>query len=84
MLCSILISLSENKVELWTEDVDKRIHHGLKIGRARGFIKKDDPIIIVTGWRAGSGYTNTMRIINAPDNDNMPIMGVPIIKDYND
>lgn len=49
----------------------------------RGFIQKGDPVIIITGWKPGSGSTNTMRIINAVDVANKdllaPITGNPII-----
>ncbi|XP_062613896.1 pyruvate kinase PKM-like [Saccostrea cucullata] len=75
---------SEPRVELWTDDMDKRIYKAMALGRKRNFIKKGDFIIIVTGWKSGSGYTNTLRIINAPETDEGPILGVPVIKDYND
>ncbi|XP_052695063.1 pyruvate kinase PKM-like isoform X6 [Crassostrea angulata] len=72
------------RLEFWTEDMDKRIYKAIAFGRDRNFIKNGDFMIIVTGWKSGSGYTNTLRIINAPETDEGPILGVPIIKDYND
>jgi pyruvate kinase len=74
----------EPRKEYWTEDMDQRIYKAMAIGKERNFIKTGDFIIIVTGWKCGSGYTNTMRIINAPEKEEGPILGVPIIKDYND
>ncbi|XP_063437161.1 pyruvate kinase PKM-like isoform X4 [Mytilus trossulus] len=68
----------------WAEDMDKRIYKGLSVGRVRKFIKTGDPIVIVTGWKCGSGYTNTMRIISTPAKDGDPIVGTQIISDYND
>ncbi|KPJ19317.1 Pyruvate kinase, partial [Papilio machaon] len=47
----------------WLKDVDLRVQFGLQFGRQRGFIRRGDQVIVVTGWRQGSGYTNTMRII---------------------
>lgn len=47
----------------WLKDVDCRVQYGLKFGECRGFVKAKDPVIVVTGWRQGSGYTNTMRIV---------------------
>lgn len=32
-------------------------------GKVRGFFKEGDVVIILTGWRPGSGYTNTMRVV---------------------
>ncbi|XP_035458041.2 pyruvate kinase isoform X2 [Spodoptera frugiperda] len=47
----------------WLKDVDNRVQSGLKFGRARGFIKTGDSVVVVTGWKQGSGFTNTMRVI---------------------
>ncbi|XP_050685137.1 pyruvate kinase-like isoform X1 [Leptidea sinapis] len=47
----------------WMKDVDNRVQYGLKFGRARGFLRTGDNVVIVTGWRKGSGHTNTMAII---------------------
>lgn len=37
----------------WPTDVDNRINYGIKICKERGFIHKDDLIVIITGWRQG-------------------------------
>lgn len=47
----------------WLKDVDIRVNHGVQFGRARGFIKAGDHIVVVTGWKQGSGFTNTIRVI---------------------
>ncbi|XP_052237432.1 pyruvate kinase PKM-like isoform X3 [Dreissena polymorpha] len=49
----------------WTVDVDRRIYKGIGIGMDRGFIKVGDPVVIVSGWKPGSGSTNTMRVVYA-------------------
>ncbi|KAM3721467.1 Pyruvate kinase PKM [Dirofilaria immitis] len=54
------------KNEDWKADIDLRVAYGMKEGQARGFIKSNDLIIIITGWSKGSGHTNTMRIIRVP------------------
>ena len=64
--------------------MDKRIYKAIAVGRERKFINTGDLLVIVTGWKSGSGYTNTMRIINVPEKDGGPIIGTPVIKDYND
>lgn len=38
----------------------------LPLGKARGFFKKGDVVIVLTGWRPGSGFTNTMRVVPVP------------------
>jgi len=43
--------------------VDVRVQYGLNFGKNRGFIKTGDSVIVVTGWRQGSGFTNTLRVV---------------------
>ena len=59
--------LADNVMNEWTVDVDRRIYKGIQVGMDRGFVKVGDPVVIVTGWKPGSGSTNTMRIINATE-----------------
>ncbi|KYN17435.1 Pyruvate kinase [Trachymyrmex cornetzi] len=47
----------------WVKDVDVRVQYGLNFGKIRGFIKIGDSVIVVTGWRQGSGFTNTLRVV---------------------
>uniref|UniRef100_A0A8C6LJU1 Pyruvate kinase n=1 Tax=Nothobranchius furzeri TaxID=105023 RepID=A0A8C6LJU1_NOTFU len=49
--------------DVWAEDVDMRVNFAMEMGKARGFFKEGDVVIILTGWRPGSGYTNTMRVV---------------------
>ncbi|XP_036445041.1 pyruvate kinase PKLR isoform X1 [Colossoma macropomum] len=52
--------------EVWADDVDNRVTFGMDIGKARGFFKPGDMVIVVTGWSPGSGHTNIMRAVTAP------------------
>uniref|UniRef100_A0A8C9SIE2 Pyruvate kinase n=2 Tax=Scleropages formosus TaxID=113540 RepID=A0A8C9SIE2_SCLFO len=52
--------------EVWAEDVDLRVSFAMDMGKARGFFKTGDVVIVLTGWRPGSGYTNTMRVVLVP------------------
>lgn len=38
----------------------------LSPGKARGFFKTGDVVIVLTGWRPGSGFTNTMCVVPVP------------------
>ncbi|XP_053090890.1 pyruvate kinase PKM isoform X2 [Pangasianodon hypophthalmus] len=49
--------------DVWAEDVDLRVNFAMDVGKARGFFKTGDVVIVLTGWRPGSGYTNTMRVV---------------------
>ncbi|KAG7242538.1 hypothetical protein INR49_020251 [Caranx melampygus] len=51
--------------DVWAEDVDMRVNFAMDMGKARGFFKEGDVVIVLTGWRPGSGYTNTMRVVLA-------------------
>lgn len=48
----------------WLKDVDARVQYGMEFGKERGFLKPGNPVVIVTGWKQGSGFTNTIRIVN--------------------
>lgn len=45
------------------KDVDDRVQFGVKFGKSRGFIKSGDSVVVVTGWKQGSGFTNTLRVV---------------------
>nr|XP_031834387.1 pyruvate kinase-like isoform X2 [Nomia melanderi] len=47
----------------WLKDVDVRVQFGLNFGKSRGFVKTGDSVVVVTGWKQGSGYTNTLRVV---------------------
>uniref|UniRef100_A0A8C9TJW3 Pyruvate kinase n=1 Tax=Scleropages formosus TaxID=113540 RepID=A0A8C9TJW3_SCLFO len=51
---------------VWADDVDNRVSFGMDIGKARGFFKAGDMVIVVTGWSPGSGHTNIMRAVTVP------------------
>ncbi|KAL3112703.1 hypothetical protein niasHT_013739 [Heterodera trifolii] len=46
----------------WTQDVNKRIAYGIGVGKERGFIHNGDFVVVITGWQAGAGSTNTIRL----------------------
>jgi pyruvate kinase len=48
-------------------DIDSRLLFGIKFGKSKGYIKTGDAVIVVTGWKKGSGFTNTMRVIYVPE-----------------
>ena len=49
--------------DAWIQDVDDRVQLSIDTAIAKGFSKKGDPMVLVTGWRGGSGNTNTLRVI---------------------
>ncbi|XP_050398747.1 pyruvate kinase [Patella vulgata] len=50
----------------WIDDIDKRIHTALLMAQSKGFVAVNDSVVLVTGWSAGSGHTNTLRLITVP------------------
>ncbi|CAG2107330.1 unnamed protein product [Medioppia subpectinata] len=49
--------------EDWMHDVDTRLKEAVEFGKKRGAVKSGDTVVLITGWRKGSGSTNTLRII---------------------
>lgn len=47
----------------WLNDMDKRVQFAMNFGIKEGLLKPKDPIVLVTGWKAGTGFTNTIRIV---------------------
>ncbi|MGH0121511.1 UNVERIFIED_CONTAM: hypothetical protein FKN15_002460 [Acipenser sinensis] len=60
------VLFNEPALDVWADDVDLRVNFAMDIGKARGFFKSGDVVIVLTGWRPGSGYTNTMRVLPVP------------------
>jgi hypothetical protein len=66
--CVNLISLLQGpRTTDWTEDMDNRINWAIDVGHDRHVLRPSSLAIIVTGWRAGSGHTNTVRVISVPE-----------------
>ena len=47
----------------WLLDVEVRVQQAIDVCKAEGFSVQNDNVIVVTGWKGGSGNTNTLRII---------------------
>ncbi|XP_043199202.1 pyruvate kinase-like [Amphibalanus amphitrite] len=53
------------RVPDWLQDVEARVQSAIGYGKGQRFINTGDPVVIITGWQSGSGFTNTMRVIYA-------------------
>merc|ERR1712180_335656 len=49
----------------WMKDVDNRVQYAIDFGKRSNFIAPGDNIVVITGWRKGSGSSNTVRIVVA-------------------
>jgi pyruvate kinase len=47
----------------WSVDVDNRFFWAMEKLKARGLVKDGDVILGVHGWQAGTGFTNTVRVL---------------------
>lgn len=56
------LNYTAQKQDDWAQDVDARVNAAIAFGKSRGILNKDDHVIVITGWRQGSGSTNTLRI----------------------
>ncbi|XP_035670779.1 pyruvate kinase PKM-like isoform X2 [Branchiostoma floridae] len=52
----------EKRKENWVDDVEARVTYCIEYAKNCQLMKVGDTVVIVTGWRPGSGHTNTMRI----------------------
>lgn len=55
----------------WVEDIDKRIYGGLTLAKMQNYLLPGDPVVLVTGWTAGTGATNTIRVMTVPNTDEL-------------
>jgi len=53
----------ESRNEDWSADVDARVQFAVDFGKKNKFVSAGDNIIVITGWRQGSGASNTSRIL---------------------
>ncbi|XP_042229419.1 pyruvate kinase-like isoform X3 [Homarus americanus] len=51
------------RLEDWMDDVNARVDYAVGYGKERDFVKSGDPVVVVTGWQKGAGFTNTMRVL---------------------
>jgi len=49
----------------WIMDVETRVQKAIDLAIQKGFSRRGDVIVILTGWRGGSGNTNTLRVLTA-------------------
>ncbi|OWF38672.1 pyruvate kinase PKM-like isoform X2 [Mizuhopecten yessoensis] len=67
------IHYAEPRENLWTADMDKRVYETIGFGREKCILKTGDLVVLLSGWQAGSGNTNTIRILTMSDGENTPI-----------
>eukprot|EP00088_Acartia_fossae_P010820 TRINITY_DN1541_c0_g1_i3.p1 TRINITY_DN1541_c0_g1~~TRINITY_DN1541_c0_g1_i3.p1 ORF type:complete len:536 (-),score=228.63 TRINITY_DN1541_c0_g1_i3:587-2194(-) len=51
------------RAEPWTADIDNRVQFAVDFGKKNKFINPGDNVIVITGWKQGTGSSNTMRIM---------------------
>ncbi|XP_076763134.1 pyruvate kinase [Xylocopa sonorina] len=49
----------------WSEDIQTRIQTGVDSLRRKKYIRVGDPIVVISGWCQGTGFTNCIRIFYA-------------------
>ncbi len=81
---ALTFCLIEPRTELWAEDMDRRISCAIDYGRKRRFLNDGDNVVVVTGWKAGSGATNSLRIIELGTAAEQHVLGVRDLKNFKD
>ena len=67
----------------WIDDMDQRIKLAFEVGRERCILRVDDLVVVVTGWRSGAGYTNTLRVVKV-EGEYRPVFKPPSLYNFND
>ncbi|XP_063619864.1 pyruvate kinase-like [Cydia splendana] len=49
----------------WLVDVNQRVAFACKWMMERAFVRVGDPLVLVTGWREGQDFSETMRVVYA-------------------
>lgn len=57
-----LLYTKEREAE-WIDDIDARVQFAVEFGKTSRFLSTGDNVIVITGWRKGSGSSNTIRIL---------------------
>ncbi|BFZ63084.1 Pyruvate kinase [Saitoella coloradoensis] len=52
----------------WQEDVESRIVWGMQQAKEMGLVTEGDTIVVIQGWKGGLGNTNTIRVLQVPEN----------------
>merc|ERR1712055_624488 len=47
----------------WMKDVDDMVQFAIDFGKRSNFIATGDNVVVITGWRQGSGSSNTVRVL---------------------
>jgi len=61
--CIPLLYGKERPDGAWMDDVDARVQYAIDFGKTSKFISSGDNVVVITGWRQGSGSSNTVRIL---------------------
>jgi len=55
------------RLDQWVDDMDTRIASAIQFIVDNKMAVAGQPVVLVTGWRSGAGFTNTLRIIEVPE-----------------
>jgi len=58
------IHYTEKRNSVWQEDVESRINCAIQYGKNIGFLSSGDNVVVLQGWKTGSGNTNAVRILS--------------------
>ena len=69
--------LASDTSDEWANDVDRRVWLAFDVGVARKFFRGGSTVVVATGWQAGSGHTNTVRVVTVPEQRPLEIPKTP-------
>jgi len=68
------IHYKAHRLAEWKDDMDARINFALDMAWDRGMIRAGAQIVVVTGWKSGTGSTNTVRVVTMPEKSRLKVL----------
>ena len=60
-----MLEITEKRCGDFLNDTDAQVQYAMVVANEKGMIHSGDPVVVVSTWKDGPGFTNTVRIVYA-------------------